>query len=148
MADDCAKRIRTLIAREEPRLRAIAPETAAAARPPGKWSRAQVLGHLIDSAANNHQRFVRARAVDPFVWPGYDQRTWVSAHAYRDRSWTELVGLWAALNRHVARVIEATPTERLGTRCVIGDHEPATLEWWMQDYLRHLRHHLAQLLEE
>jgi len=114
-------------------------------RGPGKWIKKEILGHLIDSAANNHQRFVRAQTVDPFVWPGYDQQFWVSAHRYRDRPWAELVELWVDLNRQVAQIIEGVPPVRLSARCVIGDTEPATLEWWMRDYLRHLRHHLAQI---
>ena len=111
----------------------------------GKWIKKEVLGHIIDSAVNNHQRFVRAQTVDPFVWPGYDQQFWVSVHRYRDRPWAELVELWVGLNCHVAQIIEGVPPVRLSARCVIGDAEPATLEWWMRDYLRHLRHHLAQI---
>ena len=76
----------------------------------------------------------------------YDQGAWVSMHGYRDRAWSELLDLWAALNRQVAYVIAAVSPERLQTRCIIGDNEPVPLEWWMRDYVRHLRHHLAQLL--
>ena len=111
----------------------------------GTWVRKEILGHLIDSAANNHQRFVRAQFTNPFVGSGYDQQAWVSLHRYRDRSWAELVALWVALNRHLAAVIESVPVEKLQTSCIIGDHEPAPLEWWMRDYLRHLKHHLAQI---
>ena len=121
-------------------------DDAAAHKPaPNRWSKKEILGHLIDSAGNNHQRFVRAQTVDPFVWPGYDQQFWVSVHRYRDRPWAELVELWVGLNCHVAQIIEGVPPVRLSARCVIGDAEPATLEWWMRDYLRHLRHHLAQI---
>jgi len=111
----------------------------------GKWVKKEILGHLIDSAANNHQRFVRAQFVNPFSWPGYDQQAWVSLHRYRDRPWIELVNLWVALNRHVAAVIESMPAEKLQTSCIIGDREATPLEWWMRDYLRHLKHHLEQL---
>jgi len=131
-----------------PRLRRLAEADVTHDRGPGKWVKKEVLGHLIDSAVNNHQRFVRAQAADPFVGPGYDQNAWVAANHYRDRPWIELVDLWAALNRHLAHVIAAVPRERLQTRCVIGDDEPAPLEWWMRDYVRHLKHHLAQLLDD
>lgn len=129
------------------RLRTLGAADAAAERGPGRWTRKEILGHLIDSAANNHQRFVRAPLSDPFVWPGYDQNAWVSSQRYRDRPWMELVELWAALNRHVAVAMEAVPASRLETRCTIGDDAPVTLQWLMRDYLRHLRHHLAQILD-
>ena len=130
------------------RLRSVSETESARQRGAGKWLKKEVLGHLIDSAANNHQRFVRAQFADPFVFPGYDQTAWVAANAYRSRPWTELVDLWVALNRQVAQVIESVPPARLQTRCVIGGAEPASLEWVMRDYLRHLKHHLEQILGE
>jgi hypothetical protein len=110
--------------------------------------RKEILGHLIDSAANNHQRFVRGRLADRLVAPGYDQDAWVEVHAYKARPWAELLDLWAALNRHLAHVLETTPAERRATPCTIGDDPEATLEWVARDYVRHLRHHLAQILAE
>ena len=110
-----------------------------------KWVPKEILGHLIDSASNNHQRFVRAQLANPFSGPGYDQDVWVSLHRYRERPWAELLDLWVALNRHLATVIEGVPAEKLQTMCRIGDAEAASLEWWMSDYLRHLRHHLGQI---
>jgi hypothetical protein len=126
-------------------LRELDEREASQPRGAGRWTKREILGHLIDSAANNHQRFVRAQFTSPFTWPGYEQDTWVAVHGYRDRAWAELVELWAALNRHVAAVIERVPAEKLATPCTIGGEGPASLEWWMRDYLRHLRHHLAQL---
>jgi len=128
-------------------LRALTDADAAADRGAGKWTCKEILGHLIDSAVNNHQRFLRAPVADPFVWPGYEQNAWVAAQRYRDRPWAELLELWAAVNRHVAYAIASVPASSLQTRCTIGDGEPVTLEWLMHDYLRHLRHHLAQILD-
>ena len=128
------------------RLRVLTDADVTADRGPGKWTRKEILGHLIDSAANNHQRFIRAPLSDSFVWPGYEQNAWVSSQRYRDRPWAELVDLWAALNHHVAYAMASVPASRLETRCTIGDDAPVTLEWLMRDYLRHLRHHLAQIL--
>jgi hypothetical protein len=130
------------------KFRALGEADVSASRGAGKWTKKEILGHLIDSAANNHQRFVRAQLVSPFVWPGYDQEVWVPLHHYRDRPWLELVDLWVALNRHVAAVIEFVPPEKRETPCTIGDREPTSLEWWMRDYLRHLKHHLDQLAGE
>ena len=130
-----------------PRLRALSEARAAEPRGDGKWLRKEILGHLIDSAANNQQRFVRARSSNPFVWPGYDQDAWVVAHGYRERSWTDLVDLWAMSNEQIAAAMRSVPPERLATSCVIGSDPAVTLEWLMHDYLRHMRHHLAQILE-
>lgn len=114
-------------------------------RGPGKWVKKEILGHLCDSASNNHQRFVRAQFSNPLISPGYEQDAWVEVQHYAARPWRELLDLWVALNLHLATVIEHVPAKSLGTTCRIGTSEPASLEWWMRDYLRHLRHHLAQI---
>ena len=120
-------------------------EAAASARPAeGKWSRKEILGHLIDSAANNHQRFVRLQLQPELTFPKYDQQTWVPVQRYQERSWGELVELWRAYNRHLAHVIATLDPAALGHvwKAPDGDHDLAFLA---RDYLRHLRHHLEQL---
>jgi DinB family protein len=128
-----------------PGLQAISEAESARPRAPGKWSPRQVLGHLIDSAANNHQRFVRARTAEALTFPGYAQEAWVEAQHYNERAWSELVELWTVLNRHLLHVMERVPPDRLDVPCQIGDGAPVTLGWLMSDYVRHLRHHLAQI---
>src|SRR5438045_3470829 len=104
-------RLRGVIAAAVPTLESI-PDTAAAyPRAPGKWSRKEIVGHLIDSASNNHQRFVRARFTDDLICPTYDQDAWVRAQCYATAPWTELVSLWMLFNLHLARVMEAIPHE-------------------------------------
>jgi hypothetical protein len=129
-----------------PRLRQIGEDAAATPRGAGKWSRKEILGHLIDSAVNNLHRFVRAQQVDRLLFPGYDQRAWVEVQAHARRPWGELVTLWEALNRHLAHLIATVPAGHLETPCVIGDGEAVTLGWLMDDYVGHLRHHLEQIL--
>jgi hypothetical protein len=140
-----AAELRAEVDRAAAHFRTIGEAEASRSRGEGKWVKKEVLGHLIDSAANNHQRFVRAQFANPFTGPGYDQEAWVSLHRYRERPWPELIDLWVALNRQVAAVIEGVPPERLETMCHIGEAKAAPLEWWMRDYLRHLKHHLDQL---
>ena len=76
---------------------------------PEEWSSIEVLGHLIDSAANNHQRFVRAQFTDDLVFPGYEQEQWVSAQNYRDEPWPEVIQLWSSYNLHLLHVVAAIP---------------------------------------
>ncbi|HSB72288.1 MAG TPA: DinB family protein [Candidatus Methylomirabilis sp.] len=142
---ELARALRAAVEEAAGRLRGFGETDVSRDRGPGKWTKKEILGHLIDSAANNHQRFARAQFVSPFIWPGYDQQSWVSLHRYRDRPWAELVDLWVGLNRHVAQVIEGVPAEKLQTPCTIGDDRPVSLEWCIRDYLRHLNHHLAQI---
>jgi hypothetical protein len=129
-----------------PRLRAMSQKHVMHDRGAGKWNVKEILGHLIDSAANNQQRFVRARTADPLVFPNYDQNAWVDALGYRTRPWLELVDIWAAYNAQIAQIISSTPVARRSVRCLIGDNEAVTLEALMADYVRHVEHHLAQIL--
>lgn len=122
----------------------------------GKWSPREILGHLVDSASNNHQRFVRAVLQDDLVFTGYAQDDWVAVQRYQEAPWPELVTLWASFNRHLARVMIAVPeAARRRPRARHNLHEigvalpspgePARLEDLMRDYVRHLQHHLRQL---
>lgn len=132
--------------------------TDRAARKPGpeKWSPKEVIGHLIDSASNNHQRFVRATFQDDLVFPGYDQDAWVTRQNYQAADWAALIMLWHSFNMHIAHVIEHMPEqEALRKRAVHNLHElawntipaeePVTLAYFMDDYVGHLKHHLNQI---
>lgn len=111
----------------------------------GGWSRKQVIGHLIDSASNNHQRFVRASLQGSLEFPGYDQDGCVRVQAVQDAPWPLLVALWKNYNLYLAHVIAHLPPSQLKAQCRIGDHEPATLQFIAEDYLTHLLHHLRQI---
>lgn len=112
---------------------------------PERWTRKELLGHLIDSAANNHQRFIRGQLSHSLKSPGYEQERWVECNGYIDRPWTDLVELWRAYNIHLQHVIARIPLEKFATPCVIGDSDPVTLGFVAEDYVRHLKHHLQQL---
>ncbi len=153
---DAASDLRAAIEDATPRLRSIDEEQSAVHRAPGKWSPRELIGHLIDSASNNHQRFVRAQFQDDLVFPTYDQDEWVRAQRYADAPWAELVDLWRGFNLQLARVIEAIPAderERPRTRHnlhkiawrTVPEDEATTLDYFLHDYVGHLRHHLGQL---
>ncbi len=113
---------------------------------PGKWSRKEILGHLIDSASNNHQRFVRARLSSEVSFPGYAQNQWVETQGYQSESWQNLVQLWAGFNRHILHFVSRIPEDSADNRCALDGNEPVTLRFLVDDYVRHLEHHLAQIL--
>ena len=127
----------------------LATDARAAARRPGAgvWAPKEVLGHLIDSAANNHQRFVRAQQGDELVIAGYEQNHWVQSQGYIDADWLHLVALWTHLNLHIADVIARIPSGKYSVLVTVGGDSPVTLEFVIGDYLRHLRHHMAQIRE-
>ena len=111
----------------------------------GGWSRKQVIGHLIDSASNNHQRFVRAALQDSLELPGYDQDGCVRVAAVQEMPWLLLLSLWATYNRYLAHVIAHLPPEKLDVPCRIGANEPVTLRFMAEDYVVHMVHHLEQI---
>jgi hypothetical protein len=113
---------------------------------PGKWSRKEILGHLLDSASNNHQRFVRAAIQGSLTFPGYAQDKLVELENFREMDWGFLVDFWASYNRFLAHVLTCLPAQAAETSCVIGDHKPATLGWIAEDYVAHLKHHLNQIV--
>jgi len=154
----CAIDLGNAVDRALPRLRALGDDGSGRRPAPGKWSPREIIGHLIDSASNNHQRFVRASFQDDLVFAGYDQDRWVALQQYHEARWEDLLTLWASFNRHLARVMAATSTEvrrrehrshnfdRIAMRPVAAG-SPATLEYFMEDYVVHLHHHLRQILD-
>jgi hypothetical protein len=104
-----------------------------------------VLGHLIDSACNNHRRFVLGQSPDIRKFDGYAQNDWVGRQHYDKVSWRDLVALWTSYNRHLAHVMSCAPAETLAHSAESYDGTPVTLEFLMGDYITHLRHHLEQI---
>ena len=113
---------------------------------PGGWTRKEVLGHMLDSAANNHQRFVRAALEGRYVGPGYQQNSWVAIHGYADMPWEMLLERWVITHRMLEQVVARIPDDRLESMCLVGDDAPMTLQFLIEDYVAHQRHHLAQIL--
>jgi len=111
----------------------------------GGWSRKQVIGHLIDSASNNHQRFVRAALQGSVDFPGYDQDGCVRVQDVQSAPWPLLVTLWVNYNLYLSHVIAHFPIPKLESPCRIGDNPPVTLMFLAEDYLTHLKHHLSQI---
>jgi hypothetical protein len=112
----------------------------------GGWTRKQIVGHLIDSAANNRQRFVRAAIDGEYAGPQYQQDEWVAAHGYAQQPWQTLLGWWEVEHEILIAVVDRISEDRLGALCRVGDSEPVTLEFLIEDYLTHQQGHVRQLM--
>lgn len=138
-------RLAAILDSAPPLLRAIPSERAGASLAPGKWSPREELGHLVDSASNNHQRLVRGQLEDRPAMPGYDGNAWVRLHGYQTREWGGIIDLWLAFNRQLLRAARAAPGAAWTRTCTIGGLEPVTLAFVLDDYVDHMVHHLRHI---
>jgi DinB superfamily len=139
------KQLRTLINEVPSRLSKLSSSQVELKLSSSKWSPKEELGHLLDSAANNHQRIVRTQLEDGPRMPGYDGDAWVELHRYQKRNWQELIELWRALNLQLLVAAEAVPDSAWLRTCTIADSKPLTLKFVFEDYLDHMMHHLAHI---
>lgn len=110
-----------------------------------KWSKKEILGHLIDSASNNHQRFVRFVTQGETEFKGYRQDEWVAFQQYDKKQWIELVNLWMYYNFHLCTIIESLPETKLNELIRI-DEKTLTITESVEHYFKHMEHHLEQIL--
>jgi hypothetical protein len=146
MIEDCIKKLQFLCTTIPVQLKKIDDEEFSRKPLPDKWSKKEILGHLIDSATNNHQRFVRVQFENvPTIT--YDQVNWNIFSNHNQFDVKYLISFWTAYNRHLAEFIRLIPTDNLERECIISQGKKVTLEWLIDDYLRHLDHHLKQIVE-
>ena len=132
----------------KPRLLAISDARASEKPYADKWSLKEILGHLVDSAANNHQRIVRMQETRDIGVFTYTQQHWVDSQKYQSQRWDAIVELWFHYNVHLAHIIGEVDSRTLEHVCDMGYASPATLTFVIEDYLRHVKHHLAQLFND
>jgi hypothetical protein len=142
---EVADSLTAAVTRIKAQLGTLSEQEAATPLKSGGWSRKQVIGHLIDSACNNHQRFVLLMLSPQVTHPGYEQDRWVESQKYSQRTWPELLDFWASYNGHLAHLIRSVPASALGHQCRIAGGAPVTLEFLMRDYVVHMEHHLSSL---
>ncbi|WP_059045535.1 DinB family protein [Paenibacillus rubinfantis] len=116
---------------------------------PEKWSKLEILGHLCDSAANNHVRFTRILTTDePVTIEGYVQDEWVKRHGYQQHySREEMLSAWNQLNGLILNVLRSAAGSDWEKQCFLSDGTSLTLEELLEDYIRHAEHHLGQIRE-
>lgn len=139
------KKLRDLIKEIPPRLNKLPLSQVELKPSPSTWSPKEELGHLLDSAANNHQRIVRTQLEDKPKMPGYDGDAWVKLHGYQQRNWPQMIELWRALNEQLLAAAEATSDSAWSRTCTIGDSQPLTLKFVFEDYIEHMLHHLKHI---
>ncbi len=137
--------LRRLIEQVPPRLEKFDGELVNRKHAPEQWSPKEELGHLLDSAVNNHQRIVRGQLQDNPAMPGYEQNAWVDLHHYQQRNWPELIALWTAFNRQLLAAAESAPDSAWSRTCSVADSGPLTLQFVFEDYIRHILHHLEHI---
>lgn len=144
--EQLAATIEAILAESQRRFAAFSDEVWEKKPAPGKWSKKEILGHLVDSAQNNLRRLVvtQYQQNDRIV---YHQDEWVDYQGYQHAPTNEIVQLWVLLNRQLARTMRNVPEEKLGFVCNTGKTSPElhTLQFLAEDYVKHLRHHLAQM---
>lgn len=128
-----------------PLLREIDAQEFSAKPHPEKWSKKEIMGHLIDSATNNHQRFIRAQFENiPFIV--YNQVEWAEKSYYQQLDSDRIITFWEAYNRHLASILRHIPVEKMMCKVDRGEEEPKTLQFILEDYVSHMEHHLRQIL--
>jgi hypothetical protein len=142
---DSLQALRVLVERLPERLRALPAGKIALKPAPNTWSAKEELGHLLDSAANNHQRFVRAQLEEKPAMRTYDGDDWAELHRYQQQDWEALITLWAALNRQALWAVEAAPPAAWSRSCTIGDSAPLPLRFVFDDYVDHMLHHVRHI---
>lgn len=146
MIQKSMERLEVLLDIIPPKLGEIDSSTFSYKPAPGKWSKKEILGHLVDSAANNHQRFMRAQYEDaPAIW--YDQDAWVACSNYQNMDKDQLIEFWKAYNKHLLFIIKNIPADKLNRTCTMKDGSTPPLEYLIIDYVDHMEHHLGQIIK-
>jgi hypothetical protein len=145
MRDPLAERFRTGLDEVHRALMQVPPDRADLPWRDGGWTRKQIVGHLLDSATNNRQRFVRAAIDGQYAGPRYAQDGWVDAHGYANQPWETLLSWWEAEHEILMAVVDHIPDAKLEAQCTVGEDQPVSLRFLIEDYLTHQRWHLQQI---
>jgi len=109
----------------------------------------QILGHLIDSAANNHQRMVRLQYNEKLIFPDYQQDNdlWIALQDYQNEDWNTIIQLWKFYNIHMIQVIKSIDQSKLNNSWQSFEDVTVTLQQMIEGYLGHIDLHLSEIQE-
>ena len=111
-----------------------------------KWSKKEILGHLIDSAINNLQRFTEIQYSEkPYKIRAYNQDTLVKYNDYQNKNNQNLFDLWLHLNRHILEIIKNQTDKTLAYQLILPNGTLTNLQFLIEDYIEHLFYHVSQI---
>jgi hypothetical protein len=145
MIEKAISRLNYIIDKVPSILTEISEENMSAKPLPTKWSKKEIIGHLIDSATNNHQRFVRGQ-FETIPEIRYDQNKWNEYNFYQQIDSKQLILFWTIYNKQLIEIINRIPAENLKRQIKVGE-DLLTLEFLIADYVEHLEHHLKQVID-
>ena len=140
-----ATRLEKILNETPPKLFQFTEEQASIRHAPGKWSRKEIIGHLLDSAANNQQRFVRMQLENRLPLPQYAQNEWVSVQHYQERNWMDIAKFWMIHNMHLLHVLKHLDESKVTNTALFPEYGEKTLQFLIDDYVDHMEHHLNQV---
>ena len=115
---------------------------------PEKWSKKEIMGHLIDSGINNLQRFTEIQFEHkPYVIKKYNQDELVKANDYQNSEINEIIDLWISINNRILFLMKKQNEDTLNYKIELGDDEMSDLRFLMKDYVSHMEHHMNQVMK-
>ncbi len=145
MINESIQRLEYLCKTIPSKLESIGEPAFSEKRSPAKWSKKEIIGHLIDSATNNHHRIIRAQ-IEHIPTITYDQNKWNELNGYQHQNGQQIIALWTAYNQHILQLIKSLSIEQLSLKVNTGDELSVTLEYLIDDYVIHMEHHLRQVI--
>ncbi|MGE0772290.1 MAG: DinB family protein [Cyclobacteriaceae bacterium] len=142
-----ADELRQLVKTFAERCGRLSEEEFSAKPNPAKWSKKEVLGHLIDSAHNNIRRFIVAQYASEPPHIIYEQDFWVKVNDYQHMKSEDVIKYWVLINERISHILETMPSANLEKLADTGREGKSThsIEWLAQDYVKHMKHHLNQI---
>ncbi len=140
-------RLKDILQQIPSKLYAINEKEATQKPNPKKWSKKEILGHLIDSASNNHQRFVRLQIDNAIALPKYKQDEWVAVQHWQQKAWKDIIALWQLYNDHILYIFQYVDETKLSNTIKLGE-ENYTLQFLIDDYVDHMEHHFKQIFAD